>query len=294
MAKSKIFPIDEALGPLRDGMQIATGGWIFTAQPMALIRQVIRRRVRDIHLIPSPGSLAPDMLIGAGAVTTTACIFISFEQWGLAPNFRRAAESGAIKVQEMDGPGIAGGLRAGACDLPYGLIPDMATDLPRVNPEGYRPVPHRPGERRMLSVPAIQPDLLLLHGQQADEMGNVQLFGGAFFDPLLAQASKRVVVSVDRIVDNAAIRAAPRLTKLPAALVDAVVEAPFGAHPSSSAATYDLDEAHIGEYVRASADQAAFDAYLQRFVHGPGDHAAYLQEIGAAHLATLRKETAIA
>jgi glutaconate CoA-transferase subunit A len=234
-------------------------------------------------LIPSPGSIAPDMLIGAGCVATTACIFISFEQWGLAPNFRRAAESGTIKVQEMDGPGIAGGLRAGACDLPYGLIPDMQTDLPRVNPE-----------RRMLAVPAVQPDLLLLHGQQADEMANVQLFGGAFFDPLLAQASKRVVVSVDRIVDNATIRKAPRLTKLPAALVDAVVEAPFGAHPSSSAATYDLDEVHITEYVRASADPAAFDAYLQRFVRGPADHADYLMQIGAAHLERLRKDAVIA
>jgi glutaconate CoA-transferase subunit A len=294
MAESKIKPIGEALGPLEDGMQIATGGWIFTAQPMALVREVIRRGVRNIHLIPSPGSIAPDMLIGAGCVATTACIFISFEQWGLAPNFRRAAESGAIKVQEMDGPGIAGGLRAGACDLPYGLIPDMQTDLPRVNPEGYRPVPHRPGERRMLAVPAVRPDLLLLHGQQADELGNVQLFGGAFFDPLLAQAAKRVVVSVDRIVGNAAIRAAPRLTKLPSALVDAVVEAPFGAHPSSSAATYDLDEAHITEYVRASADQAAFDAYLQRYVHSLADHAAYLDAVGRAQLEALRKEAVVA
>lgn len=294
MVRSKIRSIDEALSPLRDGMQIATGGWIFTAQPMALIREVIRRRVKNLHLIPSPGSIAPDMLIGAGAVATTACIFVSFEQWGLAPNFRRAAESGTVRVQEMDGPGIAGGLRAGACDLPYGLIPDMATDLPRVNPEGYRPVPHKPGERRMLAVPAIQPDLLLLHGQQADELGNVQLFGGAFFDPLLAQAAKRVVVSVDRIVDNAVVRKAPRLTKLPAAFVDAVVEAPFGAHPSSSAACYGIDEAHITEYVRASTDAASFDAYLQRYVFGPADHGAYLQAIGSARLDALRTESAIA
>ena len=117
-------------------MTLGIGGWIFHGQPMALVRGLIRRGVRDLTLIPSPGSVAPDMLIGAGCVKTTGCVFISFEHLGLAPNFRRAAQSGAVKVLEMDGPGIAGGLRAGACDLPYGLIPDLGTDLPKVNPGG--------------------------------------------------------------------------------------------------------------------------------------------------------------
>src|SRR3546814_10576237 len=100
-------------------MEIATGGWIFNSQPMALVRQLLRSRVKNLRLTPAPGSIAPDMLIGAGVVASTACVFISFEQFGLAPNFRRAAETGEVEVREMDGPAIAGGLRAGACDLPY-------------------------------------------------------------------------------------------------------------------------------------------------------------------------------
>jgi glutaconate CoA-transferase subunit A len=278
--RSKLVSLSEALASLTDGMEVATGGWIFNSQPMALVREVIRRGVKNLRLLPSPGSIAPDMLIGAGAVASTACIFISFEQFGLAPHFRRAAEAGTIEVREMDGPAIAGGLRAGACDLPYGLIPDMQTDLPRVNPETYRPVPHQAGERRMLAVPAIKPDFVLLHGQAGDELGNVQLFGGTYFDPLLAQAGKRVVVTVDRIVDAAAIRRDNRLTKIPAALVDAIVEAPFGAHPSSSAGNYHEDSEHLAAYVKASADPAAFKAYLDRFVLGPRDHRAYLDLIG--------------
>src|SRR5579883_1607246 len=139
--KSKLKSLAAALAPLQDGMEVATGGWIFTAQPMALVREIVRRGLRNLRLIPAPGSIAPDMLIGAGCVSSTACVFISFEQFGLAPHFRRAAESGTIEIREMDGPAIAGGLRAGATDLPYMLIPDMATDLPRVNPACYRPVP---------------------------------------------------------------------------------------------------------------------------------------------------------
>ncbi len=137
-SSGKIVSLDTALSAVRDGMTLGVGGWIFHGQPMALVRGLIRNGVRNLTLVPAPGSIAPDMLIGAGCVATTACVFISFEHLGLAPNFRRAAQSGAVKVLEMDGPGIAGGLRAGACDLPYGLIPDLGTDLPRVNPEGYR------------------------------------------------------------------------------------------------------------------------------------------------------------
>src|SRR5258708_29588022 len=116
------------------------------------------------------------MLIGAGCVAETGCVFISFEQFGLAPHFRRAAESGTIKIHELDGPAIAGGLRAAACDLPYGLIPDMCTDLPRVNPQTYQPVPRAPGERAMLKAPAIHLDVVLLHAHQPADSATVQSF----------------------------------------------------------------------------------------------------------------------
>src|ERR1700677_3042627 len=92
MSRSKVVSADEALADLRDGMQVATGGWIFASQPMALVRAVIRRGTRDLRLIAAPGSIAPDMLIGAGSVAEVSCAFISFEQFGLSPQFRRAAE----------------------------------------------------------------------------------------------------------------------------------------------------------------------------------------------------------
>ncbi len=113
----------------------------------------------------------------------------------------------------MDGPGIAGGLRAGACDLPYGLVPDLGTDLPRVNPEGYRRARVQDGGRPLLEVPAIKPDVVFLHGQQADEDGNVQYFGASYFDLLMAQAAKHVICLVDRIVPSSTVRQSARLTK---------------------------------------------------------------------------------
>jgi glutaconate CoA-transferase, subunit A len=284
---SKIVSLDTALSVVQNGMTLGIGGWIFHGQPMALVRGLIRKGARDLTLVPAPGSIAPDMLIGAGCVATTACVFISFEHLGLAPNFRRAAQSGAIKVLEMDGPGIAGGLRAGACDLPYGLVPDLGTDLPRINPEGYRRARVQDGGRPLLEVPAIKPDVVFLHGQQADEDGNVQYVGASYFDLLMAQAAKHVICLVDRIVPSSTVRQSARLTKIPSAFVDAVVVSSFGAHPGASSGLYEQDEAHLAAYVAASRDQASFDAYLASHVRGVAGEDAYLERIGAPALARL-------
>jgi glutaconate CoA-transferase subunit A len=185
----------------------------------------------------------------------------------------------------MDGPGYAGGLRAAICDLPWMPIPDLCTDLPRVNPGHYRPLPQAPGERRLLAVPPIRPDITFIHAQQADEQGNVQFLGAPFFDVMLAQASKRVVVSVDRIVSAETIRRQNHLTKLSSVMVDAVVEVPFGAHPTASATLYRADEAHLRDYVRASSKPESFAAYLE--AHVAAGEAAYLDRAGAARLAAI-------
>jgi glutaconate CoA-transferase, subunit A len=279
-SRNKLVSLSEALHGVKDGMQVATGGWIFDSQPVALVRELIRRRVRDLHLIPSPGSIAPDLLIGAGCVRRLSCVFLSFEQFGLAPQFRRAAEAGQIEILEMDGPALAGGLRAGACDLPYMLIPDLGTDLPNVNPSTYQRMATAPGERPLFKVPAIQPDIVLLHAQRGDEFGNIQYRGAPFFDPFLARAGKRVIVSVDEIVSNDEIRRTNRLTKIPAAFVNAVVELPRGAHPAASASNYEIDGGHLAEYVKASQDVESYGGYLKRYVFETATHQKYLHRCG--------------
>jgi glutaconate CoA-transferase subunit A len=290
MSQSKLTSIDDAVAGIADGATVGLGGWIFYGQPMALVRALIRKGARQLDLVPTPGSIAPDMLIGAGCARSTVCVFISFEQFGLAPHFRKQAEAGTLKVIDLDGPAIAGGLRAAICDLPYTPIPDLGTDLPKHAPGYYRPLPPvtgEPGERRLLAAPAIRPDVCLIHAQQADEHGNVQHLASPFFDAMLAQASKRVIVSVDRIVSSDTIRRNNHLTKLPSAMVDAVVEAPWGAHPTASPSLYRADERHLKEYVKASASDEAFAAYLQKYVHGAAAPGAYLDALGGGRLAGL-------
>jgi glutaconate CoA-transferase subunit A len=287
MIKSKLVSLDEAVADIADGSKVGMGGWIFNAQPMALVRALIRRGARNLDLIPTPGSIAPDMLIGAGCARSTVCVFISFEQFGLAPHFRKQAEAGTLKVYDLDGPAIAGGLRAAICDLPYMPIPDLGTDLPRHAPEFYLPLPSKPGERKMLAAAAVKPDVCLLHAQQADEYGNVQYLGSPFFDAMLAQASRKVIVSVDRIVSTETIRRNNHLTKIPSAMVDMVVEAPWGAHPTASPSLYRGDEKHLKEYVKASVSDEAFAAYLKKYAGDAATQPAYLDALGGARLGTL-------
>lgn len=287
MTTSKLMSAEDAVATIPDGAKVGLGGWIFNSQPMALVRALIRKGVRDLDLIPTPGSIGPDMLIGAGCARSTVCVFISFEQFGLAPHFRRQAEAGTLKVYDLDGPAIAGGLRAAICDLPYMPIPDLGTDLPKHAPEFYRPLPTAPGERKLLAAVAVRPDVCLLHAQQADEYGNVQYLGPPFFDAMLAQASRRVIVSVDRIVSHDTIRRANHLTKLPCAMVDAVVEAPYGAHPTASPSLYRSDEAHLKAYVKASASDEAFAGYLAQHVRDAAGQGGYLDGIGGSRLAAL-------
>ncbi|MGE4335834.1 MAG: CoA transferase subunit A [Pigmentiphaga sp.] len=267
----KLMTADQAVEQVADGACIALGGWVFNSQPMALVKALLNQGAGDLRLLPAPGSIAPDILIGAGRVAETFCIFISFEEFGLAPNFRRQAEAQALRVLELDGPALAAGLRAAICDLPYGLIPDLATDLPRVNPDYYRPVPREPGQRPLLSVPPIRPDVCLLHAQQGDIYGNVQFLGPPFFDVMLAQASRRVIVSVDRIVDTATLSQASHLTKLPCVMVDAVVEAPQGAYPTASPSLYAADETELKRYLKACRTPDAFASYVDAFISSKRD-----------------------
>lgn len=285
--KSKIISMEQAAEWVKDGSSLGLGGWIFNSQPMALVRALVRHCAKELTLVPSPGSMAPDLLIGAGRVRKTFCVFISFEQYGLAPHFRRAAENGTIEVTDIDGPGFAGGLRASMGDLPWIPIPDLGTDLPRHAPEQYRPLPTGPGERRLIATMAIKPDVCFIHAQQADELGNVQFLGSPFFDVMLAQASRKVVVSVDRIVSTETIRRSNHLTKLPSALVDAVVHVPFGAHPTASHGVYEADDAQLRAYVKASTKADAFTDWLETYVHTPTSHAAYLDHMSGAQIGTL-------
>ena len=277
----------EAASRVESGMTIAVG----SPPPMALLRQLIRRGVRDLTVVDSGLSL--DLLIAAGCVRKV----VSYYAGGgfgvaVAPSYRHAVEQGEVEVWECEEGILATGLQAAAQSLPF--LPwrgGVGTSLPEVNPDLKVMTDPIDGET-LIAVPPVKPDVALLHAATADPYGNVQHFGGpGWLDLYLHRAADRTVVQVERIIANEDVRANPWATTI--ASVDAVVRAPYGAHPYYSRGYYVQDRGHLQAYV-AAANAAARDQlsnqlakYLTTYCREPASHADYLERVGIRRLLSL-------
>lgn len=244
----------------RDLDLVALGGMHMHNNPMELVRELVRQRRRIRRLLTSPSAgIGADLLLRAGLVDEVATSYVGFEHLGLAPWFRRRVEAGEVRVLEMDEASITHGLYAGAGGLPFIPLPpglDLA-DVCRVNSESYRMVDDPfTGERR-LAVRAIRPDLALIHATEAGERGSAVFKGCAFTDRLMALASRRVVLQVERLVPAGRLSSHPAGSTLPGFLVDTVVVAPGGCLPTAAHGEYGYDQALLTEYLASAHGQTA-------------------------------------
>jgi glutaconate CoA-transferase, subunit A len=279
---------------LRSGMCIALGGLATACHAMVAVRHIIRRKLRDLTVIGSAvGGLDVDLLIGAGCVRKVISPYVGAEALApIGPFFRAAAERGDIEVWECDEGQYYAGLQAAGMMLPF--MPcrgGVGTSYPDLNPDLVLFTDPVRGQT-LLAVPAIEPDVALLHAASADVYGNVQFVGTGYADRLLWRAATRTLVQVERIVPNEEIRRSPERTAL---LADGILRAPFGTHPFSSPGFYLEDREHIRELVDAgrafarSRDRGPFEAYLDRYVREPETHVDYLEQVGLRRLLSLHE-----
>jgi glutaconate CoA-transferase subunit A len=197
--------------------------------------------------------------------------------------FRRAAEGKgpALELEEYSHFGMVARLSAGAARLPFWTLRNyMGTDLPEVNRQIRTVTCPYTGEV-LATVPALNPDVTVIHAQRADAEGNTQIWGLLGVQKEAAFASQRVIVVVEELVDESVIRADPNRTLIPGLIVDAVVVEPWGAHPSYAQGYYDRDnEFYIG-WEKTSRDPNALQGYLDDFVYGVADRAEYVAKCGS-------------
>lgn len=258
----KQVALSELPGLVPPGSTIGLGGAWMANHPMAAVRELLRARVGDLRLIGSLSSIDVDLLIGAGLVSELTFSMVSLEAYGLAPAFRRAAQENAITLHEVSGVAMNVALDAGAHQLPYLPMRDIGgSQLVEVSADHYHPVTCPFTGESLLAIRAINPDIALIHVRRADRSGNCQVDGPLANDPELARAARRVIVTCEQIVDRVEIASAPATTHIPGFLVEAVIEAPFGAHPTSHVPAYGFDAWAVMDY--ADAWQAGDgDAYL--------------------------------
>lgn len=253
-------------GYVRPGASVAVGGMHMTAAPMSLVRELVRQGVRIGRLITSPSaSVQADLLIGAGLVEEVVSPYVGFEHLGLAPCFRRAVEGGSLRVLECDEGSLTHALYAGAGGIPFVPCPpglDL-TDIPRVDPELFARVRDPFTGEEGWAVRALRPDVALLAANVADEAGTVALDRFPFTDRWMALAARTLLVQVERTVPVGGLSGrAPGVT-IPGFLVDAVVVAPGGCHPTAQPGEYEADEGALRAYLQAARDPEALPAYLE-------------------------------
>ena len=241
--------------------------------------EIIRQGRRDLTLCRLTPDLIYDQMIAAGCARKLVFSWAGNPGVGSLHAFRRAVEGKhppLLELEEYSHFGMVARFSAGAARLPFWPLRDyMGTDLPRVNARIQSVTCPYTGER-LATVPALNPDVTIIHAQRADADGNTQIWGLVGVQKEAAFASVRVIVVVEQLVDETVIRSDPNRTAIPGMIVDAVVVEPWGAHPSYAQGYYDRDNDFYLAWEAISRDPGAIERYLGEFVRGVPDRATYL------------------
>ncbi|WDP89227.1 MAG: CoA transferase subunit A [Desulfobacter sp.] len=282
---NKVVTMKEAIADhVRDGDILFMGGYICRT-PFSAVHEIIRQKKRELTVTRSNAADDFDMLIGAGCVKGFISTFLSLGIYGLGRCYRRAVEKGIphpIQVEEYTNLSLPMMLMAGAMGMPFVPVRDMAgSDLLNVSSfmgeNKYKLIDNPFDGSPTVVVPALNPDVAIIHVQQADEAGNAQMWGIGGDCMYGANAAKKVIVSCERLVDRETIGKDPSRTIVSGTRVAAVVEEPFGAHPGYTPGFYDTDFSFGYVYQQASNTQEDFEKFLDEWVYGIEDRTAYIQ-----------------
>ena len=286
MSDSKVVSLRDAISThVNDGDVVALQNMATQAAPMAAVRELIRQEKRSLGLVVLVGGMAVDWLSFAGVIDRLIGAAVSMEQFGLCQQYRKAVEGGRVRVEELSETALNARLGAGARNLPFlptrGLI---GTDLIAQNSENLRLVEDPFGGPPVVACRALVPDVALVHAHRADAEGNVQYEPTTLWPDIgiFPKAARKVIVTTEEIVDSDVLRRNPDRTVLPGFIVDAVVEVPYGAHPTSFFPSYGYDAALHLAWAKVARDDAAASEFFEHYVTGPALQAEYLDACGGA------------
>jgi glutaconate CoA-transferase subunit A len=291
----KRLSLHEAIATyVHDGMSVAIEG--FTAFIcFAAGHEIIRQRRRDLTLIRMTPDLIYDQMIAAGVARKLIFSYAGNPGVGALHCVRRAVEHGipaSLELEEYSHYGMVARYLAGAWRLPFfPLRSYLGSDMLRVNDQ-IKLIDSPYGPEQVAVVPPLHPDVAIIHAQRADMAGNTHLWGLLGAQKEVAFAARSVIVVVEEIVDEAVIRADPNRTLIPGLVVNAVVQVPYGAHPSYVQGYYDRDNAAYLQWEDISRDPTRTQAWLDEWVYGVADHEAYLRKLGPETLERLKPGTA--
>jgi acyl CoA:acetate/3-ketoacid CoA transferase alpha subunit len=270
-----------------DGDYVAYDFSSLTRGPQALVREIIRQRRRDLWVCAEFTLHETALLVGGGCASRIDVGFLGYGSY-----IGRAVGEGRVRVFDWTNGALASRMLAGARGIPFMPVRALlGTDTLRHS--GARVVQDPFTGDPICLVPALNPDVFLVHVHQADAFGNARIFGTNLFALEAAIAARKVILSAEEIVDPQAFRQEPSRTIIPYFLVDAVVHLPFGAYPGGVQARYELDLEHI-DRLNTIQSEEQMQAYLAEFVYGIEDHAQFLdRKVGWRRLQELTRRATI-
>ena len=282
MSTFKLIPLSDAIGRfVPDGSSVAAGLGLEGSIPFAAGHEIMRQRKRGLTLIGPISDMLFDQMIGAGCVQRVQAAWVGNVITGSGYNFRRAVESGALRVEDHSNLTIAMALKAAAMGVSFMPVRTaLGSDLIVAHP-GLTPIacPFTGGP--LAAVAAIAPDVTLIHVQRADASGSAHAWGnlGVMRDACLA--ARHVVITAEEIVPTAVITSDPNRVIIPAFRVSAVCHVPWGAHPSPVPGFYNRDHQAFIDYRDGSKTPEAFARWQERWVGTPKSREDYLKLLGA-------------
>ncbi len=280
---NKMMSVSDAVRRfIHEGDYLASGGFGGVRIATAILHEIVRQRIK--HLGLSGHTATHDFQILAAGHSFDRCdiaYIVGLEMRGLSPNARRVMESGEVRVTEWSNATLAWRYKAAAMGVPF--LPCrtvLGTDVEKHSAAKEITCPFT--GIKLLAVPALYPDVGIFHVHRADVHGNCQIEGITIADYDVARASKRVIITAERIVETDEIRKDPSKTLLPYWLVDAVCHVRFGSYPGNMPFEYYSDEAHMAEWMEAEKDVATLDRFVDKYIHGTKGFAEYLELKGGA------------
>lgn len=285
--RDKLMSVADAVRELvRDGDYLAIGGFGADRIPTAAVHEIVRQRKQNLSFAGHTAThdfqiLCAGNLTGRGQTLARVDVayIVGLEARGLSPHARRVMESGTVECTEWTNYALAVRLKAAAMGLPFLPCRSMlGTDTFRHSAAKVINCPFT-GET-LVALPALYPDVAIIHVHEADRFGNCRIRGTTVADLDLARAAKRVIITCERLIPNDEIRREPSLTMIPFFCVDAVCEVPFGSYPGNMPGEYFSDEEHLQLWLKMEEDEEKYRQFLDRYLFGTKDFNDYLQLCG--------------
>jgi glutaconate CoA-transferase, subunit A len=261
--KSKNVSLEELVNKVPNGASIALGGSFLHRGPFAFVRELIRQKKTQLEILKQSPGYDIDILCRAGIVKKVRAGIVAMEgNFGLAPSYRKAIESKAVELEEHACATLTAGLRAAAYGIPFQPCGGLqGSDIPEIN--GWKRIddPYGQGEPVWV-IPAISPDIAIIHANEVDRHGNVRVYGTSHWDRIMSRSSKTVLVTAEKLVEDHVFTDQPEMTLIPYFMVEAFSIVPQGAWPGSCWPEYEIDYPAVEEYM-SSLSQDILDAHLK-------------------------------